>query len=85
MRNYTLPRRPDAPAEQPRPVAARNTSFTGVCPHPQSVGYRSASTVQRNYEIVAVLANDVLDNPLGLSIEDPAGAAGMSAGTGPGR
>ncbi|MDT4809216.1 hypothetical protein FQZ97_420930 [compost metagenome] len=78
LRNYTLPRTDlFALPNNPRPVAARNTtSFTGVCPRttPNSNGIGTRPTVQRNYEIVAALANDILANPLGLTIGDPAGA-----------
>ncbi|EJN33053.1 hypothetical protein PMI38_04917 [Pseudomonas sp. GM84] len=77
MRNYSLTRSDLFPLpNNPRPVAARNTvNFNGVCPrvtpNPNGVGNRT--TVQRNYEVVAALANDILANPLGLTLGDPAG------------
>ncbi|WP_449433005.1 manganese-oxidizing multicopper oxidase MnxG [Pseudomonas putida] len=78
MRNYSQPRSDLFPLpSNPRPVVARNTAnFTGVCPRvsPNPTGIGSRPTLQRNYEVVAVLANDVLPNPLGLTIGDPAGA-----------
>ncbi|WP_256660911.1 manganese-oxidizing multicopper oxidase MnxG [Pseudomonas sp. DY-1] len=83
MRNYTQPRTDlFALPNNPRPVSSRNTTqFDGVCPRtsPNPNGIGTRTTVQRNYEIVAALANDILGNPLGLTIGDPAGA-GMHAG-----
>ncbi len=77
MRNYSQPRADLFPLpSNPRPVVARNTtSFNGVCPRttPNPTGIGTRPTVQRNYEVTAVLANDVLANPLGLTIGDPAG------------
>ncbi|WP_325975755.1 manganese-oxidizing multicopper oxidase MnxG [Pseudomonas asiatica] len=77
MRNYSQPRADLFPLpSNPRPVVARNTtSFNGVCPRttPNPTGIGTRPTVQRNYEVAAVLANDVLANPLGLTIGDPAG------------
>ncbi|WP_445672995.1 manganese-oxidizing multicopper oxidase MnxG [Pseudomonas inefficax] len=78
MRNYSQPRADLFPLpSNPRPVVARNTtSFNGVCPRttPNPTGIGTRPTVQRNYEVAAVLANDVLANPLGLTIGDSAGA-----------
>ncbi|MEN5033638.1 manganese-oxidizing multicopper oxidase MnxG [Pseudomonas sp. TWI929] len=78
MRNYSLSRSDLFPLpNNPRPVAARNTvNFNGVCPRvsPNPSGVGNRTTVQRNYEVVAALANDILANPLGLAIGDPAGA-----------
>ncbi|MCY1509995.1 hypothetical protein D9M68_443540 [compost metagenome] len=83
MRNYTQPRNDlFALPNNPRPVASRNTTqFDGVCPRtsPNPSGIGTRTTVQRNYEIVVALANDILDNPLGLTIGDPAGE-GMHVG-----
>lgn len=77
LRNYTLPRNDlVALPNNPRPLMTRNTSaFTGICPRttPNPNGIGTRSTVQRNYEIVAALANDILPNPLGLTIGDPEG------------
>ncbi|MCM2329773.1 MAG: hypothetical protein NDI70_00620 [Pseudomonas sagittaria] len=77
MRNYTTTR-PDLYAlpNNPKPVAAKNTaSFTGVCPStgPTASG-GSQPTPQRTYNVVVALANDILANPLGLTIGDPQGA-----------
>ncbi|CAE6904070.1 putative Manganese oxidase [Pseudomonas marincola] len=83
MRNYSEPRTDlFALPNNPHPVSARNTSsFDGICPrytpNPNGVGQRP--TVKREYEIVAALANDILKNPLNLSIDDPQGA-GMHVG-----
>ncbi|BAN50734.1 manganese-oxidizing multicopper oxidase MnxG [Metapseudomonas resinovorans] len=78
MRNYTAPRSDLFPVpNNPRPVSSRNTSaFDGVCPRmsPNPNGIGTRTTVQRNYEVVVALANDILANPLGLAIGDPAGA-----------
>ncbi|WP_151898825.1 manganese-oxidizing multicopper oxidase MnxG [Oceanisphaera profunda] len=77
MRNYTNSRSDLFPLpSNPKPLAMRNTTdFDGSCPifgpNPNGIGTRA--TPQRNYEIVAVLANDILDNPLGLTIGDPSG------------
>lgn len=77
MRNYTVSRNDLFPLpNNPRPLAARNTpAFDGVCPRvgPNPDGRGSRPTPQRHYEVVAALANDILDNPLGLAIGDPAG------------
>ncbi|WCM53335.1 hypothetical protein OH720_10070 [Pseudomonas sp. WJP1] len=77
MRNYSQSRSDLFPLpNNPRPVAARNTvNFNGVCPRisPNPNGIGTRPTVQRNYEVVAALANDILANPLGLTIGDPAG------------
>jgi hypothetical protein len=77
MRNYTA-QRADlfALPNNPQPVAMRNTvNFDGICPkttaNPNGIGTRP--TVKRNYEIVAALANDILENRNGVSINDPAG------------
>lgn len=79
MRNYTA-QRSDlfALPNNPKPAGARNTvAFDGTCPrigaNPNGIGTRP--TPQRNYEVVAALANDILGNPLNLSIGDPAGLA----------
>jgi hypothetical protein len=83
LRNYTISRNDlFALPNNPRPVAARNTlAFDGVCPlfgpNPNGIGTRS--TPQRRYEVVVALANDILDNPLGLTLGDPQGA-GMHVG-----
>ncbi|MNJ19783.1 hypothetical protein D3C77_141070 [compost metagenome] len=78
MRNYSQSRSDLFPLpNNPRPVAARNTvNFNGVCPRfsPNPNGIGTRATVQRNYEVVAALANDILANPLGLTLGDPAGA-----------
>lgn len=78
MRNYTSSRSDLFPLpNNPRPVNARNTTaFDGVCPRysPNPTGAGTRATVQRNYEVVAALANDILPNPLGLTIGDPANA-----------
>ncbi|UVJ46334.1 hypothetical protein NVV94_12840 [Pseudomonas sp. LS1212] len=78
MRNYSQSRSDLFPLpNNPKPVAARNTvNFNGVCPRtsPNPNGIGTRTTVQRNYEVVAALANDILANPLGLTIGDPAGA-----------
>ncbi|TDF82172.1 manganese-oxidizing multicopper oxidase MnxG [Pseudomonas sp. H9] len=77
MRNYTTQRNDlFALPNNPQPMAARNTvAFDGICPrftaNPNGIGTRA--TVQRSYEIVAALANDILSNPLGVSINDPSG------------
>jgi hypothetical protein len=57
-------------------VAQRNTvAFDGICPrntaNPSGIGTRP--TVKRNYEVVAALANDILENRHGVSIADSAG------------
>ena len=77
MRNYTA-QRSDlfALPNNAKPAGMRNTvAFDGICPrisaNPNGIGTRP--TVQRNYEVVAALANDILRNPLNLSIGDPAG------------
>lgn len=78
MRNYASMRSDlFALPNNPRPVVARNTTaFNGVCPRysPNPTGSGTRSTPQRNYEVVVALANDILDNPLGLTIGDPQGA-----------
>ncbi|SEP61847.1 hypothetical protein SAMN04244573_00192 [Azotobacter beijerinckii] len=78
MRNYTVSRGDlYALPNNPRPVAARNTAaFDGVCPRvsPNPTGNGNRPTPLRSYEIVAALANDILGNPLGLTIGDPQGA-----------
>ncbi|MBM7059205.1 multicopper oxidase domain-containing protein [Pseudomonas sp. UL073] len=84
MRNYTVTR-PDlfAVPNNPRPVSARNaTAFDGVCPRfsPNPNGIGTRATVQRNYEVVAALANDILGNPLNLTIGDPANPGGHVGG-----
>jgi hypothetical protein len=77
MRNYTTQRNDlFALPTNPKPMGMRNTvAFDGVCPrygaNPNGIGTRP--TPQRNYEVVAALANDILTNPLGLTIGDPAG------------
>jgi hypothetical protein len=77
MRNYTTQRNDlFALPTNPKPTGMRNTvAFDGVCPrygaNPNGIGTRP--TPQRNYEVVAALANDILTNPLGLTIGDPAG------------
>ncbi|UVJ41936.1 hypothetical protein NVV94_14660 [Pseudomonas sp. LS1212] len=77
MRNYTASRNDlFALPNNPKPMAARNTvAFNGICPrysaNPTGIGTRP--TPQRNYEVVAALANDILSNPLGLTIGDAAG------------
>ncbi|MBM7455969.1 hypothetical protein HNR62_001848 [Oceanisphaera litoralis] len=77
MRNYTRSRNDLFPLpNNPQPLASRNTvDFDGTCPRngPNPNGIGTRETPQRNYEIVAVLANDILDNPLGLTIGDPSG------------
>ncbi|MGY2278340.1 manganese-oxidizing multicopper oxidase MnxG [Pseudomonas monsensis] len=77
MRNYTA-KRSDlfAIPNNPNPAGMRNTvAFEGSCPrygaNPNGIGTRP--TVQRNYEVVAALANDILGNTLGLTIGDPEG------------
>lgn len=77
MRNYTAQRADLFPLpNNPQPVAMRNTvNFDGICPkttaNPNGIGTRA--TVKRSYEIVAALANDILENRNGVSIGDPAG------------
>ncbi|MCU0074958.1 hypothetical protein N8H71_25470 [Pseudomonas koreensis] len=77
MRNYTAKRNDlFAIPNNPSPAGMRNTvAFDGSCPrisaNPNGIGTRP--TVQRNYEVVAALANDILGNSLGLSIGDSAG------------
>ena len=77
MRNYTLPRNDLFPVpNNPRPVVGRNTvNFNGVCPRTtaNANGVGTRPTVQRDYEIVAALANDILANPLNLTVGDPTG------------
>ncbi|CAD5108974.1 manganese-oxidizing multicopper oxidase MnxG [Zestomonas carbonaria] len=77
MRNYATSRGDlYALPTNPRPVTARNTTaFDGVCPRysPNPNGIGTRPTVQRNYDIVVALANDILPNPLGLTIGDPQG------------
>lgn len=84
MRNYSASRDDLMPVPNNSiPVAPRNTvSYGGVCPRfsPNPNGIGSRSTVQRRIEVVAVLANDVLDNSLGLSIDDPDGAGSHVGG-----
>ncbi|MDE1164579.1 MAG: manganese-oxidizing multicopper oxidase MnxG [Pseudomonas sp.] len=77
MRNYTA-KRADlfALPNNATPAGARNTvAFDGTCPrigaNPTGIGTRP--TPQRNYEVVAALANDILKNPLNVSLTDPAG------------
>ncbi|MDN7140018.1 hypothetical protein KC131_05115 [Pseudomonas sp. JQ170] len=77
MRNYTA-NRPDLfpLPNNPLPMAARNTvAFDGICPRytANATGIGTRPTVQRSYEIVAALANDILGNPLAVSINDPSG------------
>ncbi|WPN49209.1 manganese-oxidizing multicopper oxidase MnxG [Pseudomonas sp. P8_241] len=77
MRNYTAQRNDlFALPNNAKPAGMRNTvAFEGSCPrigaNPNGIGTRP--TPQRNYEVVAALANDILSNPLGLSIGDSAG------------
>lgn len=77
MRNYTAQRNDlFALPNNPKPAGMRNTvAFDGTCPrigaNPNGIGTRP--TPQRNYEVVAALANDILGNPLNLSMADPAG------------
>ncbi|MDD0974744.1 manganese-oxidizing multicopper oxidase MnxG [Pseudomonas fontis] len=77
MRNYTASRSDlFALPNNPKPMAARNTvAFDGICPrytaNPNGIGTRP--TVQRNYEVVAALANDILGNSLNVSLTDPGG------------
>ncbi len=83
LRNYTTPQPDLFPLpNNPRPVAVRNTiAFNGVCPitSPNPVGPGTRPTPQRNYEVVVALANDILPNPLGLTIGQP-GSDGMHVG-----
>lgn len=76
MRNYTL-KRGDlfALPNNPQPVAGKNTpSFSGVCPNTgPAPGGGNQSTPQRSFEVIVALANDILPNPLGLTIGDPQG------------
>lgn len=78
MRNYTAARSDLFPLpNNPSPLAARNTTaFDGACPRtsPNLNGIGTRPTPKRSYEIVAALANDILGNPLNLTIGDPAGA-----------
>ncbi|MFK3775889.1 manganese-oxidizing multicopper oxidase MnxG [Pseudomonas sp. NPDC089406] len=77
MRNYTAQRADLFPLpNNPQPVAMRNTvNFDGICPKTtaNANGIGTRPTVKRNYEIVAALANDILANNHGVSINDPAG------------
>ncbi|MNZ33495.1 hypothetical protein D3C78_508410 [compost metagenome] len=78
MRNYSTARNDlVALPNNPKPVTARNTTaFDGICPRtsPNPTGIGSRPTPKRNFEIVAALANDILPNPLGLTIGDPQNA-----------
>ena len=78
MRNYTVSRSDLFPLpNNPSPLAARNTTaFDGACPRtsPNLNGIGTRPTPKRSYEIVAALANDILHNPLNLTIGDAAGA-----------
>jgi manganese oxidase len=70
MRNYGS-LRPDLYAlpNNIRPVRLRNEAdYNGVCPKLDPAG---VPTKKRKYLVSAVLANDVLDNPLGLTIVPP--------------
>jgi hypothetical protein len=72
MRNYAS-KRDDlyALSNNVRPVALRNTAdFNGICP---KVDHNGVPTRTRKIDVAAVLANDVLGNPLGLTIT-PAGS-----------
>ncbi|MBI2276155.1 MAG: hypothetical protein HYU74_02245 [Dechloromonas sp.] len=78
MRNYAT-KRDDlfALSNNIRPVALRNTAdFNGICPKVDQAG---VPTRTRKIEVAAVLANDVLGNPLGLTIA-PAGSEGQHVG-----
>jgi hypothetical protein len=60
-----------------RPVRLRNEAdFNGVCPKKDA---SNGPTRMRKVDVVAVLANDVLGNPLGLTIA-PSDAAGQHVG-----
>lgn len=78
MRNYTKLRADLHPVpNNPRPITARNAiAFNGICP---KVGADRRPTPLRRYDVVAALANDILGNPLGLTI-GMAGAEGMHVG-----
>lgn len=79
MRNYGS-LRPDLFAlfNNPRPVRLRNEDeFNGVCPKMQS--RLNTPAPLRVYTVAAVLANDVLANPLGLTIA-PSDASGRHVG-----
>lgn len=77
MRNYGS-QRSDlfALPNNPKPVIARNTvAFDGICPRytTNANGIGTRPTVQRNFEVVVALANDILGNPLNLTLGDAAG------------
>lgn len=78
MRNYSNSRSDlFAVPNNPQPMAVRNTvAFDGICPRytANTNGIGTRPTVTRSYEIVAALANDILGNPQGVNITDPAGA-----------
>jgi hypothetical protein len=78
VRNYTRLQGDLHPLpNNPRPIAAKNAiAFDGVCP---KVGSDRKPTPYRNYDVVVALANDILGNPQGVSI-DMAGGAGLHAG-----
>jgi hypothetical protein len=78
MRNYAS-KRDDlyALSNNIRPVALRNTAdFNGICP---KVDYKGVPTSTRKIDVAVVLANDVLANPLGLTI-NPANVSGQHVG-----
>lgn len=80
MRNYGS-LRPDLYAllSNPRPVRLRNEDeYNGVCP--KVIATNNKPTPLRVYEVAAVLANDVLSNPLGLVISPP-NTAGQHVGS----
>ena len=79
MRNYGSLRADLQPIfSNPRPVRLRNEDeYNGVCPKTTMPGNKP--TPLRVYEIAVVLANDVLGNPLALTIS-PSGVAGQHAG-----
>jgi len=77
MRNYTK-KRDDlfALPNNPLPIAIKNgIAFNGVCPRITN----GKPTPMRRYEVVAALANDILANPLGLTIGQ-AGSETMHVG-----
>jgi len=78
MRNYGSLRPDLYPlASNPRPVRLRNEAeYSGICPKTLPNG---KPTPLRAYEVAAVLANDVLPNPLGLTLSPPS-VAGQHVG-----
>jgi hypothetical protein len=82
MRNYTELRDDLYPVpNNPKPVGLANTAdFTGICPKDfVTLKEGIVPVVQRNFDVVVALANDILPNPLGLTI-GMAGSDGKHVG-----